>query len=152
MAGSGHDELLELIEPTVEALGYELAELEAHVGAGCGVVRLFIDSESGITLEDCEIVSRQVSSLLDVADPIEGDYKLEVSSPGLDRRLVKAEHYDKFAGSEIRVKLRKLRQGRRRYKGVLLRRDGENVLLREGDENVSIPLADIESARLVPEL
>ena len=146
------DELVELLEPAVKALGYELADLEAHLGGPNGVLRLFIDGDAGITLEDCELVSRQISSVLDVADRIGGNYRLEVSSPGLDRRLSKQEHYEKYAGSLIKLRLKRLVQGRRRLKGLLLSRDSEHVFLRIGDKDISIPLAEIETARLVPDL
>ena len=146
------DELVELLEPAVQALGYELADLEAHLGGSNGVLRLFIDGDAGITLEDCETVSRQISSVLDVADPIAGEFRLEVSSPGLDRRLSKQEHYERYAGSLIRVRLKRLVQGRRRLRGLLLSRDSEHVFLRVGDKDISIPLAEIETARLVPDL
>ncbi len=147
-----YDELFELLEPTVKALGYELADLEAHLGGPHGVLRLFIDAEAGITLEDCETVSRQIGSVLDVADPIGGDYRLEVSSPGLNRRLSKQEHYERYAGSLIKVRLKRLVQGRRRLKGLLLSRDSETVFLRVGDKDISIPLDEIDTARLVPDV
>lgn len=147
-----YDELVELLEPTVKALGYDLADLEAHLGSPHGVLRLFIDADAGITLEDCETVSRQISSVLDVADSIGGEYRLEVSSPGLDRRLSKREHYERYAGSLIKVRLKRLVQGRRRLKGLLLSRDSETVLLRVGDKDISIPLDEIDTARLVPDL
>ena len=152
MVQPSRDDLVELVEPTVVALGYELADLEAHFRGSQGVLRLFIDTDAGITLEDCAIVSRQVSSVLDVADSIAGDYKLEVSSPGLDRRLAKREHYDRYVGSLVKVRLKHLVQGRRRLKGLLLSRDSENVFLRLGDTDISISLAEIETARLVPDL
>ncbi len=147
-----YDELVELLEPTVKALGYDLADLEAHLGVPHGVLRLFIDADAGITLEDCETVSRQISSVLDVADSIGGEYRLEVSSPGLNRRLSKREHYERYAGSLIKVRLKRLVQGRRRLKGLLLSRDSETVLLRVGDKDISIPLDEIDTARLVPDL
>ena len=89
---------------------------------------------------------------MDVADLITGYYKLEVSSPGLDRRLVKREHYERYAGSLVKVRLKHLVHGRRRLKGLLLSRDSENVFLRLGDRDISISLAEIETARLVPDL
>ena len=102
------EQVLALLEPTVEGLGYELAELECRLGRGRGMLRLFIDREEGIALEDCERVSREVAAILDVEDPIPGDYDLEVSSPGLDRKLVKPLHFDRFAGCEVKVRLRQL--------------------------------------------
>ena len=95
------EELTKLLEPAVEQLGYELSDLEVKVGGRHGVIRLFIDKADGVGLEDCETVSRQVSALLDVEDPVPGHYVLEVSSPGLDRRLTKVEHFERFMGEDL---------------------------------------------------
>jgi ribosome maturation factor RimP len=145
------DQLIELLEPSVERLGYELSDLEIQLGGTSGLLRLYIDSkdDSGIGVDDCETVSRQVSALLDVEDPIPGDYNLEVSSPGLNRRLVKAEHFERFAGSWVKVKLKRLIDGRRKFKAELVGRDADNVLLKEGKTEFSIPLQDIDTARVV---
>jgi len=151
MALAQKDELMALLEPAVLRLGYELADLELQVGRGHGMLRLFIDSEAGITLEDCETVSRQVSSLLDVEDPIPGEYSLEVSSPGLDRRLVKREHFDRFAGSRVKLRLRRLLDGRRNLKATLVRREDEKLVLDEDGTEVIVSLSEVEVARLVPE-
>ena len=97
------EELMKLLEPAVERLGYELSDVEVKLGGQDGIVRLFIDKADGVGLEDCEVVSRQVSALLDVEDPLPGHYVLEVSSPGLDRRLTKVEHFQRFIGEDIRV-------------------------------------------------
>ena len=144
--------LVDLLEPVVASLGFELADLELHLSRGSGLLRLFIDAGPGVTVDDCEAVSRQVSSVLDVADPIPGDYRLEVSSPGLDRRLAKPEHFDRFAGAAIRVRLRRLIDGRRRLEGTLVARHGEAIEVRSGEAVVRIPLAEVEVARLVPDL
>jgi ribosome maturation factor RimP len=146
------EQIRRLIEPTVEGMGYELAELECRLGHGKGLLRLFIDKADGITLEDCEQVSRQVAALLDVEDPIPGDYNLEVSSPGLDRKLVKPEHFDRFAGCEVKVRLRRLLEQRRRLRGTLLERDGTNVTIRVDGDTVTVPMEEIEVARLIPDL
>lgn len=141
----------ELLEPTVASVGFELADLEVNLGYGRGLIRLFIDSETGVTVDDCERVSRQVSSVLDVAEPVSGEYRLEVSSPGLDRRLVKPAHFDRFAGAQVRVKLRRLVDGRRQIQGTLIARHG-NVIEMSSDGDVQrIALADVEMVRLVPE-
>jgi ribosome maturation factor RimP len=145
------EQLIDLLEPTVERLGYELADLELQTG----VLRLYIDWPAGdasVGLDDCETVSRQVSALLDVEDPIPGDYNLEVSSPGLNRRLVKAQHFERFAGSKVKVKLKRLVEGRRHFNKVkLVGFEEPNVLLAEGKERFSIPLQEIDSARVVPD-
>lgn len=145
-------ELVALIEPVVNAMGYELSDLEFRVGRGHGLLRLFIDNESGVNLADCEAVSRQVSGVLDVEDPIAGEYSLEVSSPGMDRRLVTPAHFDRFAGSDVDVRLRRLIDGRRRIKGRLLGRDGEAITVSEASVEIRVPLVEVESARLVPDL
>lgn len=145
------DSLIGLLEPAVEAMGYELADLEVNMSRGHGVVRLFIDRESGIGLDDCEKVSHQVSGLLDVEDSIVVDYRLEVSSPGVDRKLVKPEHFDRFIGREVKTRLKRMIDGRRRIKGRLMSRQGETVVVQVENEACSIALADIEVARLVPE-
>ena len=152
MTGASRQELIDLLEPAVEAMGYELVDLECSVGRGKGVIRLFIDREDGIGLGDCELVSRQVSSVLDVEDPVPGDYNLEVSSPGLDRKLVKPEHFDQFAGSLVKVKLKKLVQGRRRLQGQLVGREGDRIVVNSGSDTYSLPMVDIDTARLIPEL
>jgi len=145
-------ELIDLLEPVVGAMGFELSDLECRVGRGPGLVRLFIDQDCGVRLDDCERVSRQISAVLDVADPISGDYHLEVSSPGLDRKLVKTEHFDRFAGRMVRLKLRRLVQGRRRIKGTLLGRDGDTVILETETGRLTVPMVEIDVARLVPDM
>jgi len=145
------EQLLGLLEPAVEALGYELSDVELNLGHGRGVIRLFIDSDDGITLDDCAKVSHQVSGVLDVEDPIAGDYSLEVSSPGADRKLVKPEHFDRFAGSMVKVRLKRLVDGRRRLKGQLLGRDGEQIQVRLDGKDVSVAMTEIEVARVIPD-
>ena len=154
MSQTQRERLIEMLEPMIESLGYELFDLELHL-EGSGLVRLFIDNldfEAGIGLEDCVTVSRQASALLDVEDPIPGEYNLEVSSPGLDRRLVKAKHFERFAGSRVKVKLKRLVEGRRNFKAKLVGCEDSNVLLLEGEAEFSIPLQEIDTARLVPDL
>ena len=123
------DELISLLEPTVEGLGYELSDLEAKIGGKNGVLRLFIDKEDGISLEDCEKVSLAVSALLDVEDPLPGQYNLEVSSPGADRTLTKPAHFERFAGATVKVQMRFPVDGRRRFRGTLVSTDDENIVV-----------------------
>ena len=144
------DELTKLIEPAIEQLGFELSDLELKIGGQNGVVRVFIDSPNGITLDDCESVSRQVSAIFDVADPVPDNYSLEVSSPGLDRTLTKLAHFQKFTGEDVRVKLRFPIAGRRNFRGALRAADEEKIEIEVDGEAHSLPLATIESARLVP--
>jgi len=144
------DELAKLLEPTVERLGYELVDLEVRLGGKGGLVRVFIDKSEGIDLEDCETVSRAVSALLDVEDPVPGNYNLEVSSPGLDRKLTKVEHFQRFAGETVKVQMRLPIEGRRRFRGTLVSSDDENIVVDVDGESHSLPLKMIDTARLVP--
>jgi ribosome maturation factor RimP len=143
--------LLDLLAPEVEALGYELIELDAPAPGGNGTLRLYIDSADGIGLEDCERVSHRVSGLLDVEDPIPGHYILEVSSPGLDRPLRTADHFRSQAGKLVKIVLGSGRPGRRRYKGTIVSVNDGALEIEVDGEQVTLALSDIESARLVPE-
>ena len=143
-------ELINLIGPTIEQLGYELSDLELNLGGHDGVIRVFIDKPDGVDLTDCEAVSRQLSAIFDVDDPLPGRYRLEVSSPGLDRTLTKPEHFRRFMGETIRVKLRFPVAGRRNYRGALLAADDENIEIEVDGESHSLQMATIESARLIP--
>ena len=145
------DELARLLEPTVERLGYELADLEVRLGGKGGVVRVFIDKPDGIGLDDCEKVSLAVSAILDVEDPVPGNYDLEVSSPGLDRKLTKVEHFQRFIGEIVKVSLRFPKEGRRRFRGTLVSADDENIVVEVDGESHSLALSMIDTARLVPD-
>ncbi len=143
-------QLAKLIEPTIAQLGYELSDLELKLSGRDGIVRVFIDKPEGVDLADCEIVSRQLSALLDVEDPLPGHYTLEVSSPGLDRKLTKPEHFQRFTGETIRVKLRFPVAGRRNFRGALRSADEEKIEVEVDGESHSLQIATIESARLIP--
>ncbi len=144
------EELHALLEPAIEQMGYELTDLEVRLGTRDGVLRVFIDKADGIGLDDCEAVSRQVSAVLDVEDPIPGHYVLEVSSPGLDRRLTKAEHFRRFSGADVRIKLRMPLDGRRNFRGAIGAVDDETVEVNVDGVWHALPIAEIASARLVP--
>ena len=146
------DELTRLLEPTIERLGYELADLEVRLGGRGGVLRVFIDHPEGIGLDDCEKVSLAVSALLDVEDPLPGHYNLEVSSPGLDRKLTKIEHFQRFEGETLKVSMRFPIAGRKRFRGTLVSSDDENIVMEVDGESYSLPIATIDTARLVPEV
>jgi ribosome maturation factor RimP len=140
-----------LIEPIVSGLGYELVSIEFD--SGQRLLRVYIDNEPGILVDDCSRVSHQLSGMLDVEDPIPGNYHLEVSSPGMDRPLTKPEHFARFQGCLVRLQLFRNVEGRsRRFKarivGVV---DGLDVTLQDGDDQFNIPFDLIEKARLVPE-
>jgi len=143
-------DLRALLEPSIESLGYELLLLEQTQNDKDAVLRVYIDAPGGILLEDCEQVSRQISLILDLEDPIRGAYALEVSSPGADRPLVKADHFERALNQEIRVLARDYILGRRRFKGRLLAVDDEQLVIEVDGEEYDIPLAGIETARLVP--
>jgi len=145
-----HDELLKLLEPTIERLGYELSDLEVKVGGKHGVLRVFIDKPDGIGLHDCEKVSLAVSALLDVEDPLPGHYDLEVSSPGLNRKLTKTAHFQRFTGETVKVQMRFPIAGRRRFRGTLVSSDDENIVVEVDGVAHTLPVATIDTARLVP--
>ena len=145
------DELQKLLEPTIEGLGYELTDLEVRLGSKGGLVRLTIDKSEGIDLEDCEKVSHAVSALLDVEDPVASNYSLEVSSPGLDRKLTKVEHFQRFEGETLKVSMRFPIEGRRRFRGTLVSSNEENIVVEVDGESHSLPLVMIDTARLVPD-
>lgn len=146
-----HYKLRELLGPVVVGMGYELVGVEFHPNSVNALLRVYIDHGNGITLDDCQRVSGQVSGVLDVADPIPGRYTLEVSSPGLDRPLFTVEHFQRFEGREAKIQLNVPLNGRRKYRGVLggLHEGAVTLICEEGE--VTIPLDRIDRARLVPE-
>jgi ribosome maturation factor RimP len=139
----------ELIDTTIQALGLELWGVE-HIQQGkYSLLRIYIEREEGVTIEDCEKVSRQVSALLDVEDPITGEYTLEVSSPGVDRPLFSVEQYEQYIGNEVNLKLRSPLQGRRKFKGQIIKVAGDSIsLLVEGAE-YDLEHSEIEQASIV---
>lgn len=141
--------ITELIGTTVQALGLELWGVELLQQGRYSLLRIYIEREEGVTIEDCEKVSRQVSALLDVEDPIAGEYTLEVSSPGVDRPLFSVEQYAKYVGSEVNLKLRRAVDGRRKFKGQIIKVSGDIVgLLVEGTE-YDLEHSEIEKASIV---
>ncbi|MGB5440554.1 MAG: ribosome maturation factor RimP [Gammaproteobacteria bacterium] len=142
----------ELLEPGIRSLGYELVGVEyKRGGPGGGLLRVYIDREEGISADDCQKVSYQVSGVLDVEDPIPGHYTLEISSPGLDRMLFRLEDFERFAGHEVKLRVIYPIEGRRKFKGRLLGLRDENVVIAQDDEEISLPFDQVEQARLVPE-
>jgi ribosome maturation factor RimP len=142
--------LIALLARPVEALGYELVDLDVRVG-GDGLLRVFIDHPEGIQVEDCEAVSRQLSAFLDVEDPLPGHYVLEISSPGIERRLRTLEHFGRFVGSEIKVELKRKQDGRRRLRGELKGVDDQLVVVDVEGEAWRLNIQDIARAHLVAE-
>ena len=113
------DKVLSILNPSVNDLGYELLGVEYMPSGKRSILRLYIDSEKGIGVNDCEVVSRQVSAIMDVEDPISGQYNLEVSSPGIDRPLFNIEHYMRFLGHEVRIRTYRPVEGRRKFTGTI---------------------------------
>lgn len=144
-------QLWDLLEPVVTGLGYELVEIEYQPNPKHGVLRIFIDQPDGIQLDDCQEVSNQVSALLDVEDPIPGHYNLEVSSPGLDRPLNKVEDFERFTGEMVKIKTGMAIDGQRNFKGLLRGIEGDDITIEFDGKQVTLPLASIEKARLVPD-
>ena len=141
--------MTELVSAPVEALGYELVGIE-FVRSRTSILRIYIDSEDGINVDDCADVSHQVSAVMDVEDPITVPYNLEVSSPGLDRPLFTAEHYVRFMGDEVSLVLRMAVQNRRKWQGTIKSVDGEMITVHvEGSDEV-FALSNIQKANLVP--
>ncbi|MDG4577099.1 MAG: ribosome maturation factor RimP [Defluviicoccus sp.] len=140
----------DLIRPTVEGMGYSLVRVQV---LGQQRVRLQVMAERAdgepMQIDDCADVSRAISAVLDVEDPVSASYTLEVSSPGIDRPLVRLADYERFAGFEARIELRQMLAGRRRYQGRLLGVNGDAVRLAAGGGTVELPFADIARAKLV---
>ena len=157
MAAGLREKLIGLIEPLLANLGYELADLEFAAGRGFGMLRVFIDrpvvvdGAESVGIEDCERVSREVSALLDVHDPIPNAYRLEVSTPGLDRVLRVPSHYGRFVGTKVEIELATPRDGRRRYTGQLVQAGPAGIELKVDGTQVLLNYAEIFRARLIPE-
>ena len=139
-----------LLEPTVEAMGFELWGLEYQSQGKYSILRIFIDSGNGINVDDCAAVSEQASSVLDVEEPITGEYTLEVSSPGMDRLLFRLEQYPAYVGEIVELRLRTAFEGRRKFKGVLKGIEGEDVVIHVDDHEYLLPYSAIEKARVQP--
>jgi len=148
VTGTLRERLIGLVEPVLGRLGYELVDLEYTSGRSHALVRLFIDAPAGVGLEDCAKASREVSSVLDVEDPIPSAYTLEVSSPGFDRVLRTQAHFGRFVGSRVFVELKEPRAGRRRYTGKLLTVDEGGIALEVDQQQVAMTFAEIAKARL----
>jgi len=147
------ERLIALIEPVLVRLGYELVELEYAAGRSQAVVRIFIDKPAvqdgeGITVDDCERVSRETAALLDVDDPIPTAYTLEVSSPGFDRVLRTPAHFERFVGERVFVELKVPRAGRRRYTGMLQAVNATGIEIEVDKQKVEVLFEEIGKARL----
>ncbi|MFK8067030.1 MAG: ribosome maturation factor RimP [Gammaproteobacteria bacterium] len=146
--------LYKLLDSSISGLGYEMLGFEQVQDTGGAVLRIYIDHENGIVIKDCETVSRHISGVLDVEDLVRGQYFLEVSSPGVDRPLFKLEHYEKYRGSMVKIRLTRIFNGRRRIKGELRGVDEQDVIIAVDDstgqeEEISIPFNMIDKGRLI---
>ena len=155
------DALMRLLEPPIEALGFELIDVEfAREGRG-GVLRIYIDRAGGesrgdgdqakITVDDCATASHAVSRVLEIEDPIKGHYTLEVSSPGFDRILRKRAHFERFVGERIFAELKVPVEGRRRFVGVLKSIAGDSIVIEVDGQSHELPFERIQKARLRPQ-
>jgi ribosome maturation factor RimP len=143
----------EMIEPVVNGLGCQLWGIEKLSQGKYSVLKIYIEAEKGIDVDDCARVSRQVSALLDVEDPFKGNYTLEVSSPGLDRRLFKLDQFDSYKGAQVKLSLRRPYEGRRRFTGILCGIEEEDVVLRsDSNEEILFPFEQIERANIIPDI
>src|SRR5688572_7710483 len=146
------EEIRDMLAPTVEALGLELLGVEFAPSTGNSMLRLYIDVEGrAVGIEDCEAVSREVSALLDVNDPIASEYTLEVSSPGIDRPLFGAAQFARWVGEVAKLSLRVPQDGRRRLQGRIARVEGDRVVIAEDKGEFTVAEANIEKAKLVPD-
>lgn len=137
------------VEPVVTGLGYDLVGVEYGGGRGNGRLRVYIDTADGVTLDDCAAVSEQLSLALDVDDPIPDAYVLEVSSPGLNRPLFARADFERFCGERVFVRLEQPLEGRRKFRGLLVRVDGEDALVEVDGATWRLPLAAVEQAHLI---
>ena len=146
---SSVSKVAQLVGPTVEALGLQLWGIEHTSQGKYSVLRIFIERDSGVTIDDCEQVSRQVSAILDVEDPIVGEYTLEVSSPGTDRLLFSVEQFQQYCGEEVDIRMRSPIEGRRKFKGMLQDVVNRVVQIEVEGSSFKLPIEEIEKANIV---
>ena len=144
------EQLHALLAPVVEALGYQCWGVEFLSQGRHSLLRVYIDHSDGILVDDCEKVSRQLSGVLDVEDPISSDYTLEVSSPGLDRPLFTLEQYAASVGEQVKIKLRSPFEGRRNFQGLLRGVEEQDVVVLVEDHEYLLPVDMIDKANIVP--
>lgn len=141
-----------LVKPIADELNYEVYHIEFVKENNEFYLRIYIDKEEGISITDCEALSRKVSDVLDVEDPIDKAYYLEVSSPGLNRRLFTDEHFKKFVGREVLVKLNGNIEGKKNIKGLLKEVNEENIIVEDDEKAITIPKSKIKAANLEGEI
>jgi len=141
-----------IIEPIVRSLDYRLWGVEfIYKGGRHSLLRIYIDSEHGVDLGGCEKVSRQISSVFDVEDPIAKEYILEVSSPGMNRPLFRLEHYETWAGAEVKICLSVSFEGRRKYRGLIKGVEGQDVIIVADGHEILLPIENIDKAQVIPQ-
>lgn len=150
-SSSRSDALKTMLEPAVVAAGMELWGIEYLPQGKHSVLRIYIDSEAGVDVDNCVAVSHQVSGILDVEDPINGEYNLEVSSPGADRPIFNVDQFKKYEGEEFKLKLKMAVQGRRKFVGRLLSVKEEVITFAVDDLEIGVSMAQIDRANLVPQ-
>ncbi len=143
--------LNELLQPLVEDLGFEFIGLEYNPNPKHSVLRIYIDHENGVGIQDCETVSRETAALLDVKDPIRSHYNLEVSSPGLDRPLFTPAHYSEFTGYEVQINMYAPQDGRRKFSGPILSAGESSVNIEQDGSEVTLEYDNIAKAKLIPD-
>lgn len=136
----------------IKDLGYDLYHIEYVVEGGENFLRFYIENEAGIGLNDCEKVSRAISDIIDVEDPIDENYYLEVSSPGVFRTLFKDEHFKRYIGEEVTVKLKSLLNGRKKFDAVLDNIDDENIYVKANNEVITVPKKILKQVTLNGEI
>jgi len=144
------DKLSELLAPIVEDLGYRFWGIEYQVRKADALLRVYIDHENGISVDDCATVSHEVSGILDVEEPITMAYILEVSSPGMDRILFSAAQFSEFVSEGVKIKLNQMVDGRRKIKGNISSVDGEKITIDSENEKITIEFDKIMRARINP--
>jgi ribosome maturation factor RimP len=145
------NDIAEMLKPLIDDLGYELWGCEYLSQGKHSLLRIYIDKEDGIGIQDCERVSKQISALLDVEESIPGNYSLEVSSPGVARPLFHKEQYKRYSGHGVLVKLLKPINGSRKLSGVIVSANGDVLILKVGEEQLEVQFSDIVKANLIGE-
>jgi len=141
--------ITKLLTPVVESMGFAMVGCEYHMSGRFSVLRVYIDREGGINADDCGKVSRQISAILDVEDPISGRYTLEVSSPGLDRPLFTLAQFKQFIGQMVAVRLVEPVEAQRKFTGTLVKVDNQDIILSVEDNEITLSFDNISKANLV---
>ncbi len=150
MSSKRNEQLKQMLEPAVQAVGMELWGIEFLSQGRHSILRVYIDSQNGVTIDDCEAASHQVSGILDVEDPISGEYNLEVSSPGMDRPLFSFEQFRSYVGEPIKVRLQMAVDGKRNFTGKLLVAENDQLTFEVENQQLTVSMNQVDKANLVP--